>query len=98
RRVFESRQLVHTVIDSDERFQMPREAERHRCVVPEKVIGNLVLNKQFILQQRLLQGNNLKLIQTIRQVLDDYLHTEITRGDFQARDARAIDRLFDKKD
>src|SRR5262245_39309596 len=97
RRGFESRRLIHAIVDHKKRIETPGEGYRRRRVVPEDVIADLVFQEEFIEQERLFYRGRFGVIRLLAQMRRHDKHIAITPSDFQPGNRRAEDRLLNEE-
>ena len=91
----EEGQLVHVVVDAQVAFQVAREGERHRRIIPEHPgIGGLAADQAF--DQVVLLGDHVLMGQAFRQDRHGDGHTLGPVADIHVRLGAGLeDRLFD---
>jgi hypothetical protein len=67
RRGFEGGRLIHAIVDHKERTETTGEGHRRRRVVPEDVIADLVIQEEFIEQERLFYRERFRVIRPLAQ-------------------------------
>ena len=77
---------------------MSSPGHRHRRVVPENVIADVVLDEEPINHPALHHGKRLFAFEFVRQARDDDADSTLALRDIKSHRAIIEDRLFDKED